>query len=1237
MRIFILSVIWLIGCPLFAMENQPIFDAYKAEQGLSMNTVNDIVTDDQGFLWIATQAGLNRYDGKHFKLYQAGDHKGPTEKHIQKLFFGRKKQLWLLTKSDGLNLYQANTDTFIPFNESNSPLSNTGIIDLYQDSRGILWLATHDNGLIQYSPTENRILHHFLSSPNNKGLISNRLNLIFGDQFDRIWLVSDKGLSLIEPDNEIINFPQINSELGDSISSLEIGKSNTLWIGTKERGMYLFDIQTGTLKPITAASQLENDTVTHLKKDKFGKLWIAVHGKGLARYSPQSNKLLYFDSAAEDKHSLNSVHVTSFAIDSEHQLWVGTRGGGLNKTYLEAESFGHISTGNFKDHPLENSNIRSIFRDHQQQLWIGTAAGLFQAHEDINREITGFSLFEVAGIQITDLFISFIREDEQKRFWVGTRGKGLFIFSPDKQSYTRYQYQVGNHNGLPSNYLYSLYFDDESRAWISTKDSGVARYIDEEQGFIQYKHDRNDPNSLSSNEITNLVQDSEGNFWFTSYDKGLSRLDKQGKFTHFNTQTESSIPNKHLMSIHQGGGDNLWISTNDGIFSFNTKSYETKLFSTDNGLIGNVAYLTLMDNKKNLWIGTASGLSMLNTHNLSIRNFTYIDGLQDNEFNFGAGFIDTDNRIYLGGINGFNHFFTSQLPKLSPPRQPLLETLTILNGSQSSISETQKVNITQEDKIKLSYQHDIFTLSFLTPALHRAKRLVYEYKMLGLHDSWLVANTDQTAQFTGLSSGNYAFLLRAKDIDGKYSPIRRLDIQVLAAPWLSWWAITLYVVAFITLFSLLYYSKLKKYNEQNLLLKEIEQSEQRLQLSLWGSGDEFWDWNIVDKQVVRTNVFLQYPDKEFHLHDTMQQCVHPDDLPNIMTEIDACMKKGKDKFELTYRSKLADGGWLWVLNRGQVILRDQLARPSRLAGTIKNIQSQKETETALRTLNQDLEKRVFSRTSELQKSNDELTETLEELKFTQGELIDKEKMATLGGLVASITHEINTPIGISVTAASHLHNSVEIFNQHYNEGEISQEEFEDYQIEVSDCSKLILTNLERASKLIQSFKKVSVDQSHEDVREFDLKSYLDEIFLSLNPMLSRTAHQYSYQCKDSIVIKSNPGAFYQIISNLINNSIVHAFPDGRSGELNLTVTCSNSGIEIIYQDNGCGMPEHVQEKIFSPFFTTKRGKGGSGLGMNIVYNLVTQVLEGEVELTSTIDNGSLFKISLPSSLLINSA
>ena len=208
-------------------------------------------------------------------------------------------------------------------------------------------------------------------------------------------------------------------------------------------------------------------------------------------------------------------------------------------------------------------------------------------------------------------------------------------------------------------------------------------------------------------------------------------------------------------------------------------------------------------------------------------------------------------------------------------------------------------------------------------------------------------------------------------------------------------------------------------------------------------------------------------------------------------------------------------------------------------------------------------------------------------------------------------------------------------NDKYLNDELTEDELKVYIKDFLDCSKLLLSNLERATKLIQSFKKVSVDQSHEEIQDFYLKVYVDEVFFSLGPLLSRTSIEYRYTCPEYIMIRSNPGAFYQIISNLCNNSIIHAFDEREPGLLPLDITKTETGIDLVFKDNGRGMPEEIKDKIFVPFFTTKRGKGGSGLGMNIVYNLVTKVLGGKINVQSELGHGTQFNISLPERILVH--
>ncbi len=250
------------------------------------------------------------------------------------------------------------------------------------------------------------------------------------------------------------------------------------------------------------------------------------------------------------------------------------------------------------------------------------------------------------------------------------------------------------------------------------------------------------------------------------------------------------------------------------------------------------------------------------------------------------------------------------------------------------------------------------------------------------------------------------------------------------------------------------------------------------------------------------------------------------------------------------------------------------------------------------------------------------------LKQTQDELVQTEKMASLGRLVAGVAHEVNTPIGIGVTAASHLKKEIDDFNKQYKDESLTQSNFESF-IDVSvQSSEIILNNLERAAHMIQNFKQVSVDQSSDMIREFFLKEYLESIVINLKPTLKQHEHTIEILCSPTLMISSTPGVFYQIFSNLIMNSIIHGFEEKEKGQIIITVSMIKDGIEIVYKDNGKGMSKENLKKVFDPFFTTKRSSGGSGLGTHIVYNLVTQKLNGQITAQSHEGKDMVFIMNL---------
>ena len=314
-----------------------------------------------------------------------------------------------------------------------------------------------------------------------------------------------------------------------------------------------------------------------------------------------------------------------------------------------------------------------------------------------------------------------------------------------------------------------------------------------------------------------------------------------------------------------------------------------------------------------------------------------------------------------------------------------------------------------------------------------------------------------------------------------------------------------------------------------------------------------------------------------------------------------------------------------------------------------DISSRKKVEAELLELNRTLEDKVEQRTQDLLASNQQLAAAVEELnvmneemltinaelassnnklKEMQAYLVESEKMAALGGLVAGVAHEVNTPIGVSVTAASHMADIAEELVELYKSNQLDGDLIETLMADVEKASKIIVKNLNHAGFLIQNFKQLSVDQSMEPQREFELGKYLDDILTSIGPTYKKSNVTIKTHYKEKLMINGWPGAFTQIITNLVINSMQHAFLPGEKGQIDIELSRKGDGFLIIFRDNGHGMHKDVADKIFEPFFTTKRSSGGTGLGLSIVYTIVTQRYRGSIRCESEPETGTSFTIEL---------
>ncbi|MES2951750.1 MAG: HAMP domain-containing sensor histidine kinase [Pseudomonadota bacterium] len=279
-----------------------------------------------------------------------------------------------------------------------------------------------------------------------------------------------------------------------------------------------------------------------------------------------------------------------------------------------------------------------------------------------------------------------------------------------------------------------------------------------------------------------------------------------------------------------------------------------------------------------------------------------------------------------------------------------------------------------------------------------------------------------------------------------------------------------------------------------------------------------------------------------------------------------------------------------------------------------------------------LEQRVQRRTLKLEQANQELETTLTTIKSMQTELHRSEKMAALGSLVAGVAHELNTPIGNCVTVASSMKDQADALLKEMHEGTMRRSTMERTLADSAEGADLLVRNLERASDLIGSFKRVAVDRSSNLRRTFDLSQNLSEILITLEPMYKKTPFAMQRELADGIAMDSYPGPLGQVVTNFISNALAHGFEGRNSGTMRLSCRALNEDrIEITFSDDGIGIPVQYQARVFDPFFTTKLGKGGSGLGMNIVYNIVTGIMGGKIELASTHETGTTFTLTLPRS------
>ncbi len=417
----------------------------------------------------------------------------------------------------------------------------------------------------------------------------------------------------------------------------------------------------------------------------------------------------------------------------------------------------------------------------------------------------------------------------------------------------------------------------------------------------------------------------------------------------------------------------------------------------------------------------------------------------------------------------------------------------------------------------------------------------------------------------------------------------------------------------------------------NHMAQEVRRREQQLRaiidlgptvaVQIYDRDSRVVDWNPASERMLgysRAQAIGKRPVDLYY--DTQQQA----DFEAILERI-ARTGEPFGPFEGALRG--ADGALHWIYSTTFAIPGQQ-ADEVRFVCMDIDISEIKRLEAELRSLNSELEDRVQQRTQSLEQANNELQRTLNELRSTQDRLVQADKLAALGSLVAGVAHELNTPIGNALMATSTLQESLRQFRERLQQG-LRRSELDAFVQQVGTADEIAIRNLERAAELISSFKQVAVDQTSSQRRRFELAEVVHEILLTLQPVLKRSPFAVEVQVPSGIWLDSYPGPLGQVLANLIQNALLHGLQGRPSGCVRIDAAVEGEHLRLSVSDDGKGISQHLQDRVFEPFFTTRLGQGGSGLGLHIVHNLVTGVLGGRIALQSNPGHGARFTIQCP--------
>ncbi len=840
-RMFLLLILIAIFYPAKNLISQVYnidFERISIEQGLSQSSVQAIVQDKQGFLWFATQDGLNQFNGYDFKVFKhdANDSSSISDDWISSLCVDQTGDIWIGTAGGGLNKYEKSTGIFKQYHHIDSlanSLSNNRILSLFCDSKGVIWIGTDGGGLNKYNDKNDNFQVVDLGSQiEHSG--STRISSIYEDSKNNLWIgTNGYGLILLTANGDT-RFYQHNPGNRNSVSSNQIltiyeSRSGMIWIGTdnglnsfspikKSFNRYLPDPE----KPY----HISDKVIYDIYEDQNDVLWIATDG-GLNLYHAKTNKFRVLRNEASNPASLSNDLVRCIYAENSGTIWVGTYGGGLNQYNWRKRKFNHYRQMSGDPNSLHDNTVWALHEDNNNLLWIGTNKGAASIDRK-NQTIDIFRNDIRNDASISDDIVRVVFKDRKGTMWFGTNSGGLNKYTRKTGKFERFMHDPDDRKSISSNTIRSIFEDAEGTLWIGTW-SGLDKYDKKTRSFTHYKNNLQDPKTVSDDRIRCLTEDTSGILWVGTYG-GLNKFDrKSGEFVHYLSDPidTNSLSHDRVLTLHCDAQNVMWIGTYGG--GLNRLDIKTNTFShytEEDGLANNAIYGILEDDNGNLWLSTNRGLSCLNKETGEFKNFDINDGLQSNEFNGGAFYKNAVGEMFFGGINGFNSFTPDEISE-NTFIPPVVVTSFKVFDNEVNLGQ----DISQVSDIELSYKQNFFAFEFAALDFTNPEKNQYAYILEGFDQDWNQAGARRFANYTNIDGGEYVFKVKGSNSDGVWNEEGvALNIVIVPPFWATLWFRILAGLIIVGLVYGIYHARMTKVERQKRRLqKEIKQRTQEIQ------------------------------------------------------------------------------------------------------------------------------------------------------------------------------------------------------------------------------------------------------------------------------------------------------------------------------------------------------------------------------------------------------------------------